>query len=251
MPIDLLVAGGVDLLLDGILVGLSIATLGRTQGVTLTIALTLVILPLALSVTVELARRGVGAARAALVPLLLSLALVSGAIAAVLLLGSAPAALLAAILGFGMAALLFPATEAQLGEAHETVHTPLLAAMFFVGFFAVYVLDARHCCDLRATEFEVDTPVSNESVGAPSTLTIGEQSYDTYHRGAINDPASPPDLHQHPARNQFVSGTEGGLTRHPSYGPTMSIVDATTRWAADDVPSIMLPGAENESIAPT
>ncbi len=144
LPIGLLVAVGLDLLLDGILVGLSVATLGRTQGVVLTIALTLVLLPLALSVTVELARRGMGAVRAALVPPLLSLALVIGAIAAVLVLGSAPAALLAGILGFGVAALLFLATEELLVEAHETVDTPLLAAMFFIGFFALYVLDASH-----------------------------------------------------------------------------------------------------------
>lgn len=49
LPVGSLVAVGVDLLLGGILVGLSVATLGRTQGVALTIALTLVILPLALS----------------------------------------------------------------------------------------------------------------------------------------------------------------------------------------------------------
>ncbi len=67
-----------------------------------------------------------------------------GTVARTLVLGSAPAALLAAILGFGVAALLFLATEELLVEAHETVDTPLLAAMFFVGFFALYVLDASH-----------------------------------------------------------------------------------------------------------
>lgn len=144
LPLGLLAAVGVDLLMDGILVGLSVATLGRSQGVALTIALTLVVLPLALSVTVELSNRGAGTVTAALVPPLLSLALVVGAIGAVLLLGSAPAALLAGLLAFGVAALLFLATEELLVEAHETVDTPLLAAMFFVGFFALYVLDASH-----------------------------------------------------------------------------------------------------------
>lgn len=144
LPIGLLVAVGVDLLLDGILVGLSVATLGRAQGVALTVALTLVILPLALSVTVELTHRGMGAVRAALIPPLLSLALVVGAIGAVVVLGSAPAALLAGILAFGVAALLFLAAEELLVEAHETIDTPILAAMFFIGFFALYILDASH-----------------------------------------------------------------------------------------------------------
>lgn len=144
LPIGLLVAVGVDLLMDGILVGLSVATLGRAQGVVLTIALTLVVLPLALSVTVQLSSRGAGAVQAALVPPLLSLALVVGAIGAVVLLGSAPAAVLAGILAFGVAALLFLVAEELLVEAHETVDTPLLAAMFFVGFFVLYILDASH-----------------------------------------------------------------------------------------------------------
>lgn len=142
LPIGLLVAIGVDLLTDGILVGLSVATLGTTQGVVLTIALTLVVVPLALSVSAELSNRGAGAVKAALIPPLLSLALVAGAVGAVLLLGSAPAAVLAGVLAFGLAALLFLVAEELLVEAHETTDTPLLAAMFFVGFFALYILDA-------------------------------------------------------------------------------------------------------------
>jgi len=144
LPIGLLVAVGVDLLVDGILVGLSVATLGVAQGVSLTIALTLVVLPLAVSVSVELSNRGFSAVKAALIPPLLSLALVAGAIGAVVFLGSAPAGLLAGIFAFGIAALLYLAVEDLLIEAHETVDTPLVAAMFFVGFFALYALDASH-----------------------------------------------------------------------------------------------------------
>ena len=61
LPIGLLAAVAVDLFVDGVLVGLSVASLGRTQGVLLTVALTLVIFPLALSVSAELLTRGVGA----------------------------------------------------------------------------------------------------------------------------------------------------------------------------------------------
>ncbi len=138
LPIGLLVAVGVDLLVDGILVGLSVATLGPAAGIELTIALTLVVLPLALSVTVEVSRRGVGRVWAAVIPPLLSLALVVGAIGAVLVLGSAPAALLAGIFAFGVAALLFLAVAELLVEAHEGVDTPIVVAMFFIGFFALY-----------------------------------------------------------------------------------------------------------------
>ena len=63
LTIGLLVAVGVDLLVDGILVGLSVATLGSAQGVALTIAFTLVVLPLAVSVSVELSNRGASAVK--------------------------------------------------------------------------------------------------------------------------------------------------------------------------------------------
>lgn len=103
LTIGLLVAVGVDLLVDRILAGLSVATLGPPAAIALTIALTLVVLPLALSVTVEVSRRGVGRMWTAVIPPLLSLTLVVGAIGASLVLGSAPAALLAGILPFGVA----------------------------------------------------------------------------------------------------------------------------------------------------
>lgn len=141
LPISLLVAVGIDLLIDGILVGGSVATLGRAQGVALTIALTLVILPLAVSVTMELSNRGVGAVKAALAPPLLTLALVVGAIGGVISLGAAPAALLAGLFAFGVAALLFLAIEELLAEARETADTPVLATMLFIGFFVLYALD--------------------------------------------------------------------------------------------------------------
>ena len=102
--------------MDGILVGLSVATLGRTQGVLLTIALTLAVLPLALSVTVELSHHGAGTVQVPLVPPLLSPALAAGAIGAVILLAAAPAALLAGILAFGLAVLLTCRFHETLGD---------------------------------------------------------------------------------------------------------------------------------------
>lgn len=57
LPLGLLVTVGIDLLIDGVLVGLG-ATLGSTQGVILTIALTLEILFLSLSLVAELTDAG-------------------------------------------------------------------------------------------------------------------------------------------------------------------------------------------------
>ena len=139
LPIGLLAAVGIDLLLDGLLVGLGV-TLGSSAGLILTIALTIEILFLGLSVAGELTEQGVPKLRAALICAALGLATAVGAIGGAALLGDAGPELLAAVLAFGCAALLYLAVEELLVEAHEEAETPLLGAMFFLGFLIIYVL---------------------------------------------------------------------------------------------------------------
>lgn len=139
LPVGLLIAVGIDLALDGLLVGLGV-TLGSTQGLILTIALTIEILFLGLSVATELTESGQPAARAALISSGLGLLTAVGAIGGAAVLGGASSPVLAAVLAFGAAALLYLAVEELLVEAHEETETPLLGAMFFFGFLTIYVL---------------------------------------------------------------------------------------------------------------
>lgn len=141
IPAGLVATIGVDLLLDGVLVGVG-ATLGSRQALILTIALTLEILFLALSVTAELTERGASRAAAAAVPSLLGLLTAVGAIAGAAVFGNASRAVQAAVLAFGAAALLYLVTEELLTEAHETHDTPPLTAAFFAGFILIYALAA-------------------------------------------------------------------------------------------------------------
>lgn len=138
-PVGLLIAVGIDLLLDGLLVGLGV-TLGSNQGVILTIALTLEILFLGLAVSIELREMGIPRFKAAGVAATLGLATALGAIGGAAVLGGASNTTLAAVLAFGAAALLYLVVEELLVEAHEEAETPLLSAMFFVGFLALFVL---------------------------------------------------------------------------------------------------------------
>ena len=55
-------------------------------------------------------------------------------------LGDVGPAVLAFMLAFGAAALLYLAVEELLVEAHEETETTLLSAMFFAGFLVIYVL---------------------------------------------------------------------------------------------------------------
>ena len=139
LPIGLLVAVGIDLLLDGMLVGLGV-TLGSNQGLILTVALTLEILFLGLAVCAELLDLGLPRFRAAAVAASLGLATAVGAIGGAAVLGGASPTVLAAVLAFGAAALLYLVVEELLVEAHEEAETPLLSAMFFVGFLLLFIL---------------------------------------------------------------------------------------------------------------
>jgi ZIP family zinc transporter len=139
LPIGLLAAVGVDLLIDGELVGLGV-TLGSSTGLIITLALTVEILFLSLSVVAELTDAGVPRGRSALITVGLGLLTGVGAVLGAALLGDASHEVLAAGLAFGTAALLYLAVEELLVEAHEERETTVLSAMFFLGFLLVYVL---------------------------------------------------------------------------------------------------------------
>jgi ZIP family zinc transporter len=62
-----------------------------------------------------------------------------GATAGYASIGASPP-VLAAILGFGVSALLYLVTEDLLLEAHATADTPAITATFFLGFLIPLVL---------------------------------------------------------------------------------------------------------------
>ena len=138
-PTGLLVAVGIDILLDGLLLGIAFAA-GTKEGFLLTLALSLELLSLGLAITASLLMRSASRIRAVVVPVLLSLFLSVGALVGDTMLRNASPAVLAGVLSFGCAALLFLVTEELLVEAHEVPETPATTAMFFAGFLLFLVL---------------------------------------------------------------------------------------------------------------
>lgn len=137
-PVALLTAIGLDLAIDGLVLGLAFVA-GEQAGMLLAVALTLEVLFLAVTLTNELAERypkakaiGLTCALGVLVPI--------GALVA------QPVALLSPVwitgfLSFGLMALLYLVTEELLVEAHENADSPLISAMFFVGFLALLLIE--------------------------------------------------------------------------------------------------------------
>lgn len=134
-----LVAIGVDVLLDGLLLGIAFAA-GQKEGVLLTVALSLELLSLGLATAVSLTRRGASRVRAVIVPMAISALLVPGALVGLLVLRNASTHTMAGVLSFGSAALLYLVTEELLVEAHEAPDTTVGTAMFFAGFLLFLLL---------------------------------------------------------------------------------------------------------------
>ncbi len=139
LPKALLGAIAIDLLIDGLLVGMG-AAIGEGHGRTLTIALTIEVLFLGLSLTAELTDRNLPRRTAIATPILVSLIMVVGAVGGAAALGGASHAVLAGVLAFGAAALLYLVTEELLVEAHETPDTNWHVIAFFIGFILLFAL---------------------------------------------------------------------------------------------------------------
>lgn len=138
-PVGLILTVGVDVLVDGLLLGIAFAA-GARAGILLTIALTIEVLFLGMTVATELKETVASQLRIVGIVGLIVLALPFGTIMA----GSVatlPGPVLTGFFSFGLMALLYLVTEELLADAHETPDKPWVAAMFFVGFLLLITLD--------------------------------------------------------------------------------------------------------------
>jgi ZIP family zinc transporter len=139
LPMALLAAIAVDLLIDGLLIGIGF-TAGVKEGRLLTLALTVELLSLGLAVAVTLGDAGAKRARIVATTAILATTLLVGAVGGATLLVGLPPVALEIVFSFGLAALLFLVTEELLTEAHEVPETPWITSAFFFGFLLFLVL---------------------------------------------------------------------------------------------------------------
>lgn len=139
-PTRLIATVGVDVIIDGLLIGVAFAA-GSDTGILITIALTIEVLFLGLAVAVAVLGDGGTAGKVIAINGVLALLLGIGASIGVLFLGGLEGAAFVAVVSFAMAALLYLVTEELLVEAHELMETPVATAMFFVGFLLLLMIE--------------------------------------------------------------------------------------------------------------
>lgn len=136
---NLLAAVGGYLLIVGLLIGIGFGA-GKVEGKLLTLALTIETIFLGVSTATALSKAGIKPRGVILTLLLLSPLILIGGTASALLLPRLPSLAVDILLSFGLAALLFLATEELLLEARGEPETPLATATFFAGFLLFLVL---------------------------------------------------------------------------------------------------------------
>jgi ZIP family zinc transporter len=140
--VGLLAAIGIDVAIDGLLIGVAFAA-GARQGKLLVVAVTTEVLALGLAVATDLNDRGcpprsVLAGGAMPGPVLAVTAILGAG-----LLGGLPAWALTAVIAFAAAALLYLVTEELVVEAHETADAPWITGCFFAGFLVLLIFQTQ------------------------------------------------------------------------------------------------------------
>lgn len=137
----LISAVGIDLMIDGILIGVSFLV-GTKGGILIASALAIEIFFLGLSTTASLGARHVSVKTRLLLTLVLASLIPLGSIFGATLLSQLPKSYTDGLLAFGVAALLYLVTEELLVEAHtQEVEPPLVTTSFFLGFLSILVLE--------------------------------------------------------------------------------------------------------------
>lgn len=139
-PAGLMMAVGVDIFVDWLLVGVGFAAGAKTRAL-LMIALTVELLFLALSTVAAQVRTSVAQRTVALTSASFTLLVALSARLGVTLLARLAGPALEVVLSFGAAALLRLVTEGLLVEAHEVPATPLATASFFIGFLELFLIE--------------------------------------------------------------------------------------------------------------
>ena len=134
-----LVVTGIDLVVDGLLLGIAFAD-GGAVGPMLAFALTIELLGLGVAVALALIDAGSRPAETVATTAALSTLVIAGGVLGASALSNLGGDALSVVLAFATAALLYLVTEELLTEAHETEDTPALTATFFAGFLLILIL---------------------------------------------------------------------------------------------------------------
>jgi ZIP family zinc transporter len=138
IPVSLLLAIGIDIFIDGLLLGIGFAA-GSEEGMLLAFALSIEFLSLGIATATELGNNKIKSGKSIGVIISLSVVFFISAILGGTLLQKLSDNVMELVLSFGLSALLYLVTEELLLEAHEEKETVVHSATFFCGFLIILI----------------------------------------------------------------------------------------------------------------
>lgn len=136
---SLLVTIGLNMLIDGLLIGVAFLNAPKT-GAIITVALAVETLFIGAAAVAALPR-ATSTARKLTVPLVFGALLLVGVTSGTLLFGGVGTTPITVVLAFGAANLIYLVTEELLVKAQQVPETPTSTILFFVGFLGIFVFD--------------------------------------------------------------------------------------------------------------
>ncbi|AZA81527.1 transporter [Chryseobacterium lactis] len=139
LPISLLTGIGVDIFIDGILLGIGFSA-GGSAGMLLAFALAIELLSLGMATATELGNNNLSKKKSIIIIIVLAILFFISAMLGVVLLRNSSESTMEIILSFALSALLFLVVEELLTEAHEEKETVWHTSSFFIGFLIFLIL---------------------------------------------------------------------------------------------------------------
>ncbi len=139
VPLAFIVAIGVDVFIDGLLLGIGFAS-GDKAGMLLAFAIALEMFSMGMATAIQITDEGVKKSIAIKHILLLSSLFIVSAVLGGTLLQHLADFWMELVLSFGLSALLYLVTEELLVEAHSEEDKPMYTGTFFLGFLIFLIL---------------------------------------------------------------------------------------------------------------
>lgn len=139
---SLLITVSIDMLIDGVLIGVSFLAEAAT-GILIAVALAIEVLFLGVAGVIALPEE-MGTLKKLAVPAGFGLLLLVGVTTGIFALEGVTGTPIALTLAFGAAALLYLVTEELLVKAQKVPETPTSTTLFFAGFLLIFLLDMLH-----------------------------------------------------------------------------------------------------------
>lgn len=139
---SLLIIVGIDMAIDGVLIGVTFLTEAST-GILIALALSIEVLFLGVTGVIALPD-ATSTVKKLAVPAAFGVLLISGVTIGILVFDGVTGTPISLVLAFGSAALLYLVTEELLVKAQKVPETPTSTTLFFVGFLLIFLLDMVH-----------------------------------------------------------------------------------------------------------